>query len=301
MNSILNIYKPSGISSAKILNQLKRVIEEKKIGHTGTLDPLAEGVLPVFTGKMTKLIPFFNVTDKSYFVTAKLGFSSPTYDSEGEVSPVKMPSNSPQLITQTLKSFIGTIDQIPPMYSAISVQGKRLYEYAREGIVMERKARRITIYDITNICIHFPYVSFHVHCSKGTYIRSLVHDLGTSLQSDAIITKLIRTSAGSFFTLQNTIFLDQVKKIKENRILFHSVNEIFPSWIHLSLESKEQEINLKNGQPLFFKKQNIHCQLLENKAYHAYILGINKQLYAIGFLAFSPDNHFVFTPKKVCI
>ena len=176
MNGVINIFKNKGMSSFDVVRKVRKVAREKKVGHTGTLDPEATGVLPVCLGKGTKIIDYIMKAKKTYFVTFKLGIKTNTYDLEGEIIEEKDISNITEEETlKTINSFVGEYSQVPPMFSALKKDGVRLYDLARQGIEIEREGRLITIYDIKNIDISMPYVSMEVTCSKGTYIRSLCY------------------------------------------------------------------------------------------------------------------------------
>ena len=199
MNGVLNIFKNSGMSSFDVVRIVRKVACEKKVGHTGTLDPEAIGVLPVCLGKATKIIDYIMNDKKSYKVKFKLGVTTTTYDLEGEILSESDTSNI--TVEETLESinkFKGTYNQVPPMYSALKKNGVRLYELARKGIEVEREGRPITIYDIKDIEINLPYISMEVTCSKGTYIRSLCYDIGEALKVGACMTDLRRTETSCF-------------------------------------------------------------------------------------------------------
>ena len=199
MNGVLNIFKNSGMSSFDVVRIVKKVACEKKVGHTGTLDPEATGVLPVCLGKATKIIDYIMNDKKSYKVKFKLGVTTTTYDLEGEILTEKDISevNSDDVL-KAIYNFKGTYNQVPPMYSALKKNGVRLYELARKGIEIEREGRPITIYDIKDIEINLPYISMEVTCSKGTYIRSLCFDIGEYLKVGACMTELRRTETSCF-------------------------------------------------------------------------------------------------------
>ena len=193
MNGVLNIFKNSGMSSFDVV----RI--EKKVGHTGTLDPEAIGVLPVCLGKATKIIDYIMNDKKSYKVKFKLGVTTTTYDLEGEILSESDTSNiTVEETLEAINKFKGTYNQVPPMYSALKKNGVRLYELARKGIEVEREGRPITIYDIKDIEINLPYISMEVTCSKGTYIRSLCYDIGEALKVGACMTDLRRTETSCF-------------------------------------------------------------------------------------------------------
>ncbi|MCP4298896.1 MAG: tRNA pseudouridine(55) synthase TruB, partial [Proteobacteria bacterium] len=191
MNGIISIIKPEGITSYDVIREVKKVAKEKKIGHIGTLDPMATGVLPLFLGKMTKLIPFFNNGSKIYQVKAVLGAESTTLDREGEITAVPIPRSYSLLeIENVIKGFVGEIQQTPPIYSAIKVDGKKLYEYARAGKSVEIKSRNVIIFWIKNISYREPEFCFDVHCSKGTYVRTLAKDIAEKLGTSAYLQSL---------------------------------------------------------------------------------------------------------------
>ena len=210
MDGVINIYKPKGITSFDAVYKIKKLLNTGKVGHAGTLDPMATGVLPVCVGKATKIIDYIMRNEKTYGVSLKLGIVTDTYDLEGKIIEEKeCLSISDSLILDTINSFVGIQKQIPPMYSAIKVNGKKLYELARKGITIEREAREITIYSIDNILINKPSISFDVKCSKGTYIRSLCYDIGNKLNCGATMTELTRKNNGSF-SIEDSINIDEL-------------------------------------------------------------------------------------------
>lgn len=199
MNGVLNIFKNSGMSSFDVVRIVRKVACEKKVGHTGTLDPEAIGVLPVCLGKATRIIDYIMNDKKSYKVKFKLGVTTTTYDLEGEILSESDTSNiTVEETLEAINKFKGTYNQVPPMYSALKKNGVRLYELARKGIEVEREGRPITIYDIKDIEINLPYISMEVTCSKGTYIRSLCYDIGEALKVGACMTDLRRTETSCF-------------------------------------------------------------------------------------------------------
>ena len=199
MNGVLNIFKNSGMSSFDVVRIVRKVACEKKVGHTGTLDPEAIGVLPVCLGKATKIIDYIMNDKKSYKVKFKLGVTTTTYDLEGEILSESDTSNiTVEETLEAINKFKGTYNQVPPMYSALKKNGVRLYDLARKGIEVEREGRPITIYDIKDIEINLPYISMEVTCSKGTYIRSLCYDIGEALKVGACMTDLRRTETSCF-------------------------------------------------------------------------------------------------------
>lgn len=197
-NGLINIYKEKDFTSHDVVAKLRGILKQKKIGHTGTLDPNAEGVLPVCLGKATKLCDMLTGTKKQYQVTFLFEKETDTEDIWGNVTKIHEPVSAKEQIKETILSFVGEYDQIPPMYSAKKINGKKLYELAREGKVIERKPEKIQIYEIKDISIDYPEVTMTVTCSKGTYIRSLCRDIGHKLDNGACMTKLVRTKSSGF-------------------------------------------------------------------------------------------------------
>lgn len=209
MDGIIIVYKTKGITSFDAVRAIKKISNTKRVGHTGTLDPLAEGVLPVCLGKATKLVDYIMNDFKVYSTVLKLGSVSDTYDREGNIIEERAVNVTEKQIEEAVLSFVGEINQIPPMYSALKVNGKRLYELARKGIEVERKPRLIHIYEINITDINIPYVSFEVKCSKGTYIRSLCYDIGIKLECGALMWELKRIATGNF-TAEKSVKLDEL-------------------------------------------------------------------------------------------
>ena len=199
MNGILNIDKPAGMTSFRVVSLVRRLSGEKRVGHAGTLDPAATGVLPVCLGQGTRVIEFLMDTDKAYRAEIELGISTDTYDAEGTITKQSDPSGITRIqVEEALASFCGLIEQVPPVYSALKYQGKPLYELARAGVVVEPKSRRVTIYKIELTDWQSPLFTVEVVCSKGTYIRSLAHDLGQALGCGAHLKNLRRLRCGQF-------------------------------------------------------------------------------------------------------
>ncbi|WP_104884465.1 tRNA pseudouridine(55) synthase TruB [Pasteurella multocida] len=198
INGVFLLDKPQGMSSNDIMQKVKRVFQANKAGHTGALDPLATGMLPICLGEATKFSRFLLDADKRYQVTAKLGERTDTSDAEGQVVETRDVQVDVQDILAALPHFRGELMQVPTMFSALKHQGKPLYEYARAGITVEREARPITIFDLQFIAYDAPYLTLEVHCSKGTYIRTLVDDLGEYLGCGAHVTVLRRTAVANY-------------------------------------------------------------------------------------------------------
>ena len=200
IDGVFLLDKPQGMSSNDIMQKVKRVFQANKAGHTGALDPLATGMLPICLGEATKLSQFLLDADKRYVVTAKLGERTDTSDAEGQVVETRPVNVETSQILTALEQFRGDILQVPTMFSALKHNGKPLYEYARAGITVEREARPITIFEINFIEYQAPSLTLEVHCSKGTYIRTLVDDLGEVLGCGAHVTVLRRTAVADYPT-----------------------------------------------------------------------------------------------------
>jgi tRNA pseudouridine synthase B len=200
IHGVFLLDKPQGMSSNDIMQKVKRIFQANKAGHTGALDPLATGMLPICLGEATKFSQFLLDADKRYLVTAKLGERTDTSDAEGQIVDTREVNvKTPEILT-ALEQFRGDILQVPTMFSALKHNGKPLYEYARQGITVEREARPITIFELNFIEYNAPYLTLEVHCSKGTYIRTLVDDLGEVLGCGGHVTMLRRTAVADYPT-----------------------------------------------------------------------------------------------------
>ena len=210
MQGFLNVYKPKGMTSHDVVAILRRITKIKQIGHTGTLDPFAEGVLPICIGKATRLIEYL-ADDKAYIATLQFGITTDTYDIEGQIVSHSVKKISKDDVASILKKYEGEIEQVPPIYSALKVNGKKLYEYAREGKDVEIKSRKVLIEKIELLSFddEQQQAEIYVKCSKGTYIRSLGFDIGNDLRCGAYLSKLIRVQAGDF-KLEDSIKLDDL-------------------------------------------------------------------------------------------
>ena len=200
IHGVFLLDKPQGMSSNDIMQKVKRIFQANKAGHTGALDPLATGMLPICLGEATKFSQFLLEADKRYLVTAKLGERTDTSDAEGQIVETRDVNVKTSEILTALEQFRGDILQVPTMFSALKHNGKPLYEYARQGITVEREARPITIFELNFIEYNAPYLTLEVHCSKGTYIRTLVDDLGEVLGCGAHVTMLRRTAVADYPT-----------------------------------------------------------------------------------------------------
>ena len=255
IHGVMNIHKEKGYTSHDVVAKLRGIVGQKKIGHTGTLDPDATGVLPVCLGKATKLCDMLTDKNKTYETVMLLGKVTDTQDISGTVvAESDTNSLNEEVVKQAILSFVGDYMQVPPMYSALKVNGKKLYELAREGVEVERKARAVTIFEIQIKEINLPRVRMEVSCSKGTYIRTLCHDIGERLGCGACMEELIRTKV-SRFCLEDSFTLSQIQELKEagklEEILV-SIDEMFSDYKSVML--KEQFTSLIYNGNLFLPK-----------------------------------------------
>lgn len=216
INGILNIYKEKGYTSHDVVARLRGIVGQRKIGHTGTLDPDAEGVLPVCLGKATKVCDTLTDRDKTYEAVLLLGKTTDTQDTSGNVLEEKPTEGiTPEQAAECILGFEGQYDQVPPMYSALKINGRKLYELAREGKSVERKSRRVTIHGIRILEMDLPRVKMAVDCSKGTYIRTLCQDIGDRLGTGGCMERLVRIRSGRF-EIGEARRLDEVEKIVQD-------------------------------------------------------------------------------------
>jgi tRNA pseudouridine55 synthase len=218
MNGVVVIDKPAGVTSHDVVDGIRRVLGIRKIGHAGTLDPLATGVLAVCINEATKLIPFFESHRKDYLATMRLGVETDTLDREGRIIAQRTPSVAADEVAGILQTFVGKITQIPPRYSAIKYQGRPLYAWAREGIDIEPLPRTVEIFSIAVDRIALPEATFVVSCGKGTYIRSLCADAGKKLGCGACLTELRRTASGPF-TEKSALLLDGLATERQRQMI----------------------------------------------------------------------------------
>ncbi len=218
MNGVLVIDKPEGKTSFDVVAEARRALRVKKAGHTGTLDPMATGVLPVCLGTATRLVPFLTEGDKEYVAEVRLGAATDTQDRTGKVIAEAPVGELPrERLLETLERFHGELEQVPPMYSAVRVDGKRLYELARKGVEVERAARRVVVHEIELLALEAPLLSIRVRCSKGTYVRTLAHELGERLGCHAHLTALRRTASGPF-TLARAISFFELRALPREEL-----------------------------------------------------------------------------------
>lgn len=254
IHGVLLLDKPTGISSNNALQRVKRIYQARKAGHTGSLDPIATGLLPICLGEATKLSRFLLEADKRYEVVCRLGVRTATGDSEGEVIETHpLREFEPEWVAELLARFLGPQAQIPPMYSAIKRQGQPLYKLARQGIEVAREPRQVTIHRIKLIELKKDQLSFEVFCSKGTYIRTLAEDIGRALGCGAHVIALRRTQVG-YFDASKIVSLDYLEKlVRANaealRALLVPLEQILPDWPAVDLIA-DVAYYLRQGQPV---------------------------------------------------
>ena len=245
---ILNINKEKGISSAKVVSLVRRALDMKKVGHTGTLDLEASGILPIVVGKATRVSDYMMTKDKVYETEMILGAKTDTLDAAGEITARSDKKVSKEEFLEAMNTFRGEVEQIPPMYSALKVNGKKLYDLAREGIEIERKRRKVIIYDIKLLEFDFPKATIRVTCSKGTYIRTLVDDIGEKLGTYAYVDELIRTRVGDF-DIKDAIKSEDILNIEKSDIIkaLRPIDSALKDFDKIVLDKKYLE-KLVNGQ-----------------------------------------------------
>lgn len=250
LSGILCMNKPEGFTSFDVIGKLRGILKMKRLGHAGTLDPMATGVLPVFVGSATKACSIMPIGDKSYLAGFKLGIVTDTQDITGKVLEEKKVSVSNEQLKAAAAGFIGRIMQVPPMYSAVSVGGKRLYELARAGIEVERPAREAQIMslEVREYSEETGEGVLYVHCGKGTYVRTLIHDIGAALGCGGTMTSLVRTSSNGFSIEEALSFEDVERLCAEDRIeeALIPCDRLFAGYPVLRLSAKKTEM-YKNG------------------------------------------------------
>ena len=264
MEGIIVVNKPKGITSFDVIRKLKKILKTKKIGHTGTLDPLATGVMLMCVGKVTKLASDLEAKDKVYIADFDIGYATDTYDIEGKKIAENIIEVSKENLEQSIKKFIGNIKQVPPMYSAIKIDGNKLYHLARKGIEVERPERDVTIEYIDLLDFKDNKAKIETKVSKGCYIRSLIFDIGQDLGTYATMTALQRKQVGDY-SLENSYSLEQIEEMVLNNDFkfLKTVEEIF-SYDKYSLQTEKEFILYKNGNTVKIKEN------LENKKYRIY-------------------------------
>lgn len=296
ISGVINVYKEKGYTSHDVVARLRGILKQKKIGHTGTLDPQAEGVLPVCLGNATKLCDMLTEKRKEYIAEFLFGVTTDTQDMTGTVLTEKEVNITPKEAEDAIKSFLGEYDQIPPMYSACKVNGKRLYELAREGKEVERKARRVTIYELEILSMKLPEVKVRVVCSKGTYIRTLGHDIGEKLGCGALMKTLLRTKVERFSLTEAKRLSEIETLVKEGKVeqIVVSVEEMFS---HIPAIKVKEEFRgaVQNGNPLFLRQIAGKTGWLDGEQVRVYCGGRFYGIYAFQVMkgSFKPVKMFL--------
>jgi len=308
MNGIINLNKPKGPTSCQIVNDIKHLLKIKKIGHIGTLDPEVTGLLPLCIGKATKIVEFISNFEKIYTGMMRLGITTDTQDATGRVLSVKTAGVSDEELRDVLKEFTGEIAQVPPMYSAAKYKGKRLYELARKGITVDVSPKRVMIHSLDLVGRNSDLVQLKVRCSRGTYIRTLFHDIGERLGCGAHMVELKRIKIGSF-DISDSLTVSEIEELKRADKLeeaFISIDQVleFLSCVHVALEHEKKVLN---GMPV--QKQDIkHISkdflsgnkiLIKNQ--RGDLLAIGEALVSSVDLPEIGDNDPVFRPKKILV
>lgn len=264
MDGIIIVNKPKGITSFDVIRKLKKILRTKKIGHTGTLDPLASGVMLVCVGKSTKLAQDLEAKDKVYIADFDIGYATDTYDTEGKKIAENHIEVSKENLIEATKKFLGSIKQVPPMYSAIKMDGKKLYDLARKGIEVERSERDVKIEYINILNFGENKAQIQTKVSKGCYIRSLIYDIGKDLGTYATMTELLRTAVGDY-SLEQAYTLEEIENLitKNNFEFLKTVEEIFNYPIY-KLNSEKEFTLFKNGNTVKINEK------IENGRYRIY-------------------------------
>lgn len=264
INGMINVYKEAGFTSHDVVAKLRGILKQKKIGHTGTLDPDAVGVLPVCLGNGTRLCDMLADKNKEYVAVMHLGVVTDTQDMSGSVLRQTEVLCGEEELRQTILSFVGFYEQIPPMYSALKVNGKKLYELARQGKEIERAKRPVTIQEIEILSVAIPLVKIRVACSKGTYIRTLCHDIGEKLGCGAAMETLVRTRVGQF-TLKEAVTLSEIEMMVHEGDIMQKiipVDSVFRT-LPKAIVKKEFRKRIDNGNSLYFSQIEIKEGKLE--------------------------------------
>lgn len=300
MDGVLAIWKAEGWTSHDVVARARRLLGMKRIGHTGTLDPMVTGVLPLCLGRSTRVVEYVQERPKAYEATILLGIATDTEDISGEViERAKVTNITVDQVRQVLQSFVGEIDQVPPMFSAVKVDGKRLYELAREGKTVERKSRKVTIYDIEllshDLNADEPSFRFSVQCSKGTYIRTLCVDIGKALGVPATMSALTRTMSGGI-TKEQCLTLEQVEEHMNNGTLENMLvaSEQAIDHIPMAIVKNEKRRYAIQGQKLYWTDVTGH-QLLEDQSL---VRVFDEENVFLGVFELDKKNHLV-KPIKV--
>lgn len=296
INGILNVYKEKGFTSHDVVAKLRGILKQKKIGHTGTLDPDAEGVLPVCLGNATKLCDMLADKSKTYETVLQLGVETDTQDMSGTVLEEKPVECTLEEIQRVVQEFVGEYAQIPPMYSAKKINGKKLYELAREGKVVERKPSMVQIHsiDILDVDMENARVSMRVDCSKGTYIRTLCHDIGQKLGCGGAMQSLLRTRVSNFY-LKDSLRLCEIEARKEDQDFMSAIqppDKVFEEYSAITvLESAERLLYNGNG----ITKKMI-AELTEGKKEQFRVYDSKQQFVAVYYW---DEEKKIYKPRKM--
>lgn len=286
INGVINVYKEPGFTSHDVVAKLRGILKQKKIGHMGTLDPNAVGVLPVCLGKATKLCDILSEKDKTYKATLLLGIETDTQDITGKMiqqaDEQSVLALTEDKVFDTIKSYIGDYNQVPPMFSAIKIGGEKLYNLARKGKVIERSARQCKIIDITVTKIYLPRVDMHVTCSKGTYIRTLCHDIGKDLGVGGCMEKLERTKVERFH-VEDSITLSQIEMYRDSGTLneyITPVDEMLDTYSKCMVSESAEKLvyngNIFTSGNTFLKMNHENGQIVRVYTHDGNFIGLYK-------------------------
>lgn len=297
MDGILNINKPRGITSFDVVARVRRLTGEKRVGHAGTLDPEATGVLPVCLGKGTRIVEFLVDTTKAYRAQIELGVATDTGDASGQIIRREDPSKiSRERLESELTSFCGTIEQIPPMYSAVKYQGRPLYQLARAGIEIERKSRPVIVYSLNLTGWQPPVATVEVVCGKGTYIRSLAQDLGKALGCGATLNNLSRLRCG-IFDIKDAVSLDRLEAACRHgywQNFFYPIDTVLIDWDAIIVDDEASQL-IRNGRPVALSSDNNNK---EDRSYRRYCRAYTLDGCFLGVLRFNLERR-EWQPEKV--
>ena len=268
VDGILNIYKPSGITSMDVVRNVKRITNQRKVGHAGTLDPFASGVVPICLGRATKMIEYLFDIPKEYHAIIHFGVETDTYDCSGEIlREIDLNDNLKESdIRESINSFIGNIEQVPPMFSALKFNGKRLYDLARAGIQVDRSPRPVTVYSIEISDWGSPYLTLDVKCGRGFYMRSLAYDLGSMMHCGGSLKSLVRINGGGF-SIENSITLEVLSEHSKDNLWLKFLNKTDSTIMHfpvIYLNPNEEEYLKNTGSITVFNNLNSDVYSIEN-------------------------------------
>ena len=300
MNGIINVYKEKGYTSHDVVAKLRGILRQKKIGHTGTLDPQAEGVLPVCLGNATRLCDLLTDKTKEYEAVLRLGVTTDTQDMTGTVLTESEINIDEVDITEIMSTFRGKIMQVPPMYSALKVDGRKLVNLAREGIEVERKAREIEIFELEILEVNLPLVRFRVNCSKGTYIRTLCQDIGEKAGCGGAMESLLRTRVDRF-EVKDALTLDQIEQGRDEQKLddiLYPVDEVFLHLPEVTVKNEFRKV-IDNGNSLYPKMYEPRVEFFaDEKKTPTQIRVYNEDKIFYGIYVFDPERRR-FKPYKM--